>query len=67
MKNFYDLTLEELQDYLTGQGSEKFRAEQLYRWVYQKGVTNFDDMSNMAKDFRSKLSEILEFKLPVVY
>ena len=66
MKNFYDLTQQELQEYLVGHGSEKFRGQQLFRWVYQQGVTDFSMMSNLAKDFRARLPEILEFKLPGV-
>lgn len=66
MKNFYDLTLPELQEYLSGQGKERFRAEQLYRWVYQKGVTNPDNMTNLAKDFREEIKGLLEFRLPQV-
>jgi 23S rRNA (adenine2503-C2)-methyltransferase len=66
MKNFYDLTLNELKTYLTGLGKERFRAEQLYRWVYQKGVTDFDGMTNISKDFREEVKKHLEFKLPQV-
>src|SRR5438105_3660131 len=66
MKNFYDFTLKELQEYLTGHGKEKFRAEQLFRWVYQKGVTDLDLMSNLSKSFRDEVKNLLEFKLPAV-
>lgn len=64
--NFYDLTLPELQSFLSGHGKEKFRAEQLFRWVYQKGVTNLDEMSNLSKDFREEVKTLLEFKIPNV-
>jgi 23S rRNA (adenine2503-C2)-methyltransferase len=66
MVNFYDLTKQELEVYLTGNGKERFRAQQLYRWIYQRGVTDPDQMSNLAKDFRSDLKNLFEFKLPVV-
>src|SRR5688572_3503834 len=66
MVNFYDLTQEELEAYLTGNGKERFRAQQLYRWVYQRGITDPAQMSNLAKDFRSELKNLFEFKLPIV-
>lgn len=64
--NFYDLTLDELKSFIAEHGKEKFRAEQLYRWVYQKGVTDFDQMTNLSKDFRDEVQKILEFKIPLV-
>jgi 23S rRNA (adenine2503-C2)-methyltransferase len=66
MKNFYDFTLPELEVYLTGHGKERFRAEQLFRWVYQKQVTDLDLMSNLSKSFRDEVKEILFFELPKV-
>ncbi len=66
MKNFYDLTLNELEDFFKVQGKQRFRAEQLFRWVYQKGTTNFDEMSNLAKSFREEVKFLLEFQLPKV-
>jgi len=66
MTNFYDFTLKELEDFLKEHGKQRFRAEQLFRWVYQKGVTNFDDMSNLAKDFREEMKSLIKFELPKV-
>lgn len=64
MKNFYDLTLAELEAEIKGMGKEKFRAGQLFRWVYQKGVTNFDLMTNLAKSFRDDLKSVFFFQRP---
>ncbi len=64
--NFYDLTLEQLRESLTGLGKEKFRAQQLYQWVYQKGIENFGEMSNLSKVFRLELEKIFHFNLPGV-
>ncbi len=66
MKNFYDFTLKELQIYLAQFGKEKFRAEQLFRWVYQKGETDVSEMSNLSKGFRDEIEGLLEFNLPRV-
>ncbi len=42
-------------------GEAKFRAKQLYSWIYNKGAISFDDMSNMSKDLRAKLE--LKYRL----
>ena len=62
--NFHDLTLEQLREKLAGLGKERFRAEQLYQWVYEKGVSDFDRMSNLSKAFRTELPNLLYFDLP---
>ncbi|MBC7456820.1 MAG: 23S rRNA (adenine(2503)-C(2))-methyltransferase RlmN, partial [Bdellovibrionaceae bacterium] len=52
--NFYSFTLEGLQEYLKKFGKEKFRAQQIYKWVYESRVNNVDEMSNLSKDFRAE-------------
>jgi len=51
-----NLSLEELEDFLQGLGKEKYRAKQIFKWIYQKNATTFDQMSNLSKDFRNDLS-----------
>ncbi len=65
-QNFYNLTLEDLEKYLVSFGKEKFRAQQLFRWVYAEGVTDFDKMTNIAKSLREELKKLLTFELPAV-
>lgn len=50
------LTKKEVKDLVEILGEKAFRAKQLFEWI-QKGVNNFDDMSNMPKKFREKLEE----------
>ena len=64
--NFYSFTLEDLQAYLKKFGKEKFRAQQIYKWVYESRVSNIDEMSNLSKNFRGELKNILNFDLPPV-
>lgn len=64
--NFYDLTLEQLKEKIQTFGKEKYRAQQLFQWVYQKGVTDFEQMSNLSKDFRAGLQNMFEFYRPEV-
>jgi len=51
------LTLEELQQFLLDLGKEKFRSKQLVRWIYQRGVSDFSAMTDLAKNFRQQLAE----------
>jgi len=53
--NLLDFDLDGLADFCEGLGEKRFRATQLYRWVHQRGVSNFDDMTDIAKSFREKL------------
>ena len=51
------LSLEELEAEMSGLGSEKFRALQVYKWLWQRGVRSFDEMTNIAKSARVGLAE----------
>ena len=64
--NFYDLTLKQLREKLSGLNKEAFRAQQLYKWVYGQGVEDFAQMSNLSKTFRQELPALLHFSLPEV-
>ncbi len=63
-RNFYDLTLSDLERVLVGQGKEKFRAQQVFKWVYEKKVTDFTLMTNISKKFRDELPKFFHFALP---
>lgn len=64
--NFYGLTQEDLQSYFMGMGKEKFRAQQIFKWAYERGVTNFDEMTNLSKTFREELKSKIDFSLPKI-
>lgn len=64
--NFYSLTLEDLKAYLKGKGKEQFRAQQIFKWVYEQRVTDPEQMTNLSKEFRASLPQILSFELPPV-
>ncbi len=49
MKNIYNLTIEELEEYFLSIGEKKFKALQLFSWLYEKRVSSFDDMSDVKK------------------
>jgi 23S rRNA (adenine2503-C2)-methyltransferase len=54
LKNF---DLEELEMFIAGNGKERFRARQIFKWLYQKGVASFEEMSNISKEFRRELAD----------
>ena len=55
IKNF---NLAELEQFLSGKGKERFRATQIFKWVYQLGATTFGEMTNLSKALREELEEI---------
>jgi 23S rRNA (adenine2503-C2)-methyltransferase len=53
--NLLDFDLEGLAAFCEGLGEKRFRATQLFRWIHQKGATDFDQMTDLAKSLREKL------------
>ncbi len=51
MKSLLDFTKNELENFV----SPKFRAKQIFEWIYKKNTQNFDEMTNLPKDFRQNL------------
>ncbi|MFD1852008.1 23S rRNA (adenine(2503)-C(2))-methyltransferase RlmN [Oceanobacillus bengalensis] len=55
--SIYGLTYDELKIWLMEHGEKRFRADQVWDWLYKKRISNFDDMKNVNKDTRDLLSE----------
>ena len=51
------LTFDSLVEFLSAFGKEKFRARQIVRWVYGRGVTSFAEMTDLSKELREQLAE----------
>ncbi|MCW8860703.1 MAG: radical SAM protein, partial [Deltaproteobacteria bacterium] len=51
------LTQDQLEEFLAALGKEKYRAKQILRWIYQRNATDFDQMTDLAKNFRTQLQE----------
>ncbi|MFN1835437.1 23S rRNA (adenine(2503)-C(2))-methyltransferase RlmN [Balneola sp. MJW-20] len=51
------LNKEELQAFCSDLGLQSYRADQVFQWLYQKGVSDFSEMTNLSKDLRAKLDE----------
>ena len=54
-KDIRKLSLEALTDIVLGIGEKKFRAKQVYEWLWKKGAHSFDEMTNLSKAFREQL------------
>ncbi|MGI8950477.1 MAG: 23S rRNA (adenine(2503)-C(2))-methyltransferase RlmN [Chitinophagaceae bacterium] len=61
LKNIRELSLREIENYFIELGEKKFRAKQVYEWLWQKHAHNFDDMTNLSKELRNKLSADFSF------
>ncbi|GIX25107.1 MULTISPECIES: 23S rRNA (adenine(2503)-C(2))-methyltransferase RlmN [Caldimonas] len=65
--NLLDFDLDGLAAYCEGLGEKRFRAVQLFRWIHQKGVRDFGQMSDLAKSLREKLVGVAQVRpLPVL-
>lgn len=56
MTNLRDLTFEELENLILYHGEKKFRATQIFFWLH-KGVTSFDEMTNVPNSLKEKISK----------
>ncbi|MDP2937877.1 MAG: 23S rRNA (adenine(2503)-C(2))-methyltransferase RlmN [Candidatus Omnitrophota bacterium] len=57
MNDIKDLTPKELEQVLLSWKQESFHARQIFSWIYKKGVTDFDAMSDLPSDLRARLKE----------
>lgn len=64
MQDIRQFTLPQLQTCFEQIGEPKFRAKQVHEWLWKKSARSFDEMTNLSKDLRGKLSE--QFKLVAV-
>ena len=55
--NIKNYNLEELQEIVENLEEKKYRAEQIFNWIYKENVTSFDDMANLPLSLREKLKE----------
>ncbi len=63
MTNIYDLKLSELEQFFLENDEKKFRAQQVFDWIYKKKVHTFDEMSNLSKNVIDLLNNNFEIKV----
>lgn len=57
MKNIKDYNLDNLKEEMKELGEKPFRAEQIFKWLYQDKVSSFDEMLNLSLELRDKLKQ----------
>jgi len=50
-----NLPLHDLEAFISGQGKERYRAKQIFKWLYQKDAVSFAEMTNLSREFREEL------------
>jgi 23S rRNA (adenine2503-C2)-methyltransferase len=64
--NLLGLTRAELEAFVADMGEKPFRARQLMKWLYKRHVADFEQMTDLAKTFRQRLSEIAHVVVPEI-
>lgn len=62
MDNIYNLTLSSLEEYFLSLGDKKFRATQVFDWLYKKRITSFDEMVNIKKELLEVIKQDFTLK-----
>ncbi len=63
-QNIRTLSLSDLEQYFEELGEKKFRAKQVYEWIWQKSALSVDAMTNLSKELRQRLKD--DFVLPAL-
>lgn len=66
-KNLFGFTMDKLTEEMLSIGEKKYRAVQLFSWIYVKKVYSFDEMTDISKSFRERLKEEYCLDIPNVY
>src|SRR5262245_29991394 len=61
-----DLELSSMEAALVERGHERFRARQLFSWIYRRGVTDFEAMTNLPRDLRTAVTDEVSLTSPAV-
>src|ERR1700724_340991 len=65
--NLLGLPRTELEAFVAGRlGAKPFRARQLMKWIYRRGAADFAAMTDLAQDFRARLSEVARIAVPEI-
>jgi len=65
-KNLLGYSLDSLENFFIEIDESKFRAKQIFKWVHQKGILDFDLMTDLNKDLREKLKKIATLNPPII-
>ena len=60
--NIYGITLEELENFFISRNDKKFKATQVFDWIYKKDIKSFDEMRNVSKETINTMKENFVFE-----
>ncbi|HUQ89673.1 MAG TPA: hypothetical protein VM096_19070, partial [Vicinamibacterales bacterium] len=60
------LELKELEEFVQALGHRKFHAKQIYHWIWRRGITDFEAMTNLSRELRAGLADKSIVSLPEV-
>ena len=63
MNNIYGYSMDNLEEYFLSINDKKFRAKQIFDWLYKKRIKNIDDMSNIKKEILDKIKNDFTFDM----
>lgn len=61
--NIYGITREKLEEYFVCNGEKKFKALQVFEWLYQKDANSFNEMTNIKKDWQDRLNKDFSMRM----
>ena len=64
--NIYDITLENLENYFLNINEKKYRASQVFSWLYEKRVKSFEEMTNLGKELLERLKKDFYIYTPII-
>lgn len=64
--NLLNYTYQQMRELLAQWGEQPYRAQQIVQWVHQNGYVDFEQMTNLGKALREKLSQLAEVRLPEI-
>lgn len=64
--NIYDMTKEKLEEYFLAIGEKKFKAIQVFEWLYQKRIHRIHEWTNLKKEMREKIANDFSFEMPKI-
>lgn len=65
--NLLDYPLPKLEEFFVSLSEKKFRAKQVFRWLHVYGATNFEQMTDIAKSLKERLTKEAEIKVPKIF
>ena len=64
--NLLDRNRPDLEDFFLGLGEQRFRASQVMKWIFHKGITDFSAMTNISKALRTRLAQTAVIETPQI-